>query len=340
MKQKIVLFALITLSIWSCDFTDKSEPLRDLVGPWTLQKMTFPAGYERHYPQDNQHVCLIIGSDSTFYNCRFHYTESGVAVLAGEMSKLGITAVSDSEYQLSDNGNTRPLMVINDSTIMTQHHGVQYTWLKDRTLSPRCVKEICDIVTEVSINPGTGLMQYVVSTGERELQSINYRLACLILLLSVVLLSVAIYAYRTLQRKKHIERRLEQISEEQAFRPNRVAQAMQDVMDDFFASDYYRDLKHKVTQGAMLKPQDWRDMEDRLRAVSPDFIRHLSALCHMSVTEWRVCLLIKLRFTPTEIAGTLAKEPSSISSIRSRLYKKIFDKPGSSKDWDAFIMSL
>jgi hypothetical protein len=43
---------------------------------------------------------------------------------------------------------------------------------------------------------------------------------------------------------------------------------------------------------------------------------------------------------PIEIASVLCKDKSTISSIRKRLYKKVFDKEGSGKDWDEFILSL
>ena len=41
-----------------------------------------------------------------------------------------------------------------------------------------------------------------------------------------------------------------------------------------------------------------------------------------------VCLLLKLNASPSEIAGVLCKDTSSISSIRSRLFYKVFDKKG------------
>ncbi len=56
MKLKVTLLALTILSLWGCSKPDTSEELYGLPGTWLLQKMTYPAGYERHYPQDKQHV--------------------------------------------------------------------------------------------------------------------------------------------------------------------------------------------------------------------------------------------------------------------------------------------
>ena len=64
------------------------------------------------------------------------------------------------------------------------------------------------------------------------------------------------------------------------------------------------------------------------------------SLYSMSPVEYQVCLLLKLNATPSEIATVLCKDASSISTVRSRLYGKVFGKKGSSKEWDEFIRSL
>ncbi len=340
MRLKLAFLALTLLPLWSCHQSRLSEELYGLPGTWLLRKMTYPAGYERHYPQDRQHVCLIIGGDTTLYQSRFNYTESGVVVLAGDVEKSRIEPAGDNEYRILRNGAMRPLTVLDDTTIVIQLYGVQYTWTRDRQMGEQCVREICNIVSNANDNPDGEPTQYVISTSERELKYANYRLLCSLLLLLFLLATVCIYALRTYRRKKYIERRLSQIREELSFRPRQVAQVMQGVADEFFASDYYRMLRQKIDAGKVLSPGEWKELEKHLKSVFPDFMRHFSALCQLSVTEWRVCLLIRLRFTPTEIAGTLAKETSTISIIRSRLYRKVFGKNGSSKDWDNFILSL
>ncbi len=340
MTHKLFLLALVLLPLVGCNKSTHPEESNALHGAWILQKLTYPAGYERHYPQDKQNVCLILSKDTTLYSCWFTYTETGVVVLTGDMEKSRIEPDGDGKLLIMQRGAMRPLTVHNDTTITTQLYGVQYTWRRDTQLGEQCVQEICNIVTHAKETPDGELTRYAISTTERELQDTNYRLLALLLVLKLTLVFLVIYARRTYQRKRHIERRLAQIKDELSVRPRQVAQVMQDVVDEFFVSDYYRTLRQKITQGKVLNPQEWRELEERLRSVFPDFMRHLSALCRLSTTEWRVCLLIKLRFTPTEIASTLAKETSTVSSIRSRLYKKVFSKNGSSKDWDTFILSL
>ncbi len=340
MKLKLALLTLTLLSLCGCRQSAPSAESHDLTGTWLLRKTTYPEGYERHYPQNKVHVCLIIDPDTTLYRSNFIFSENGVIILAGDKERSRIEPDSVNEYHILRKGAMRPLTILDDTTMVIQLYGVQYTWTRNTQMSEQCVREIRDIVTHATEDPESEPTQYVISTAERELQDTNYRLLCALLLLVLVLAAVGIYARHTYQRKRHIERRLAQIKEESSFRPRQVAQVMQSVVDEFFVSDYYRTLRQKIAQGKVLNPLEWRELEEQLRVVFPDFVRHLSALCRLSPTEWRVCLLIKLRFTPTEIAGTLAKETSTVSSIRSRLYGKVFGKNGGSKDWDNFILSL
>ena len=86
--------------------------------------------------------------------------------------------------------------------------------------------------------------------------------------------------------------------------------------------------------------QEWKELDRRLKVVFPRFSSSLYGLFNLSPTEYQLCMLLKIRSTPSEIALVLKKDKSTISSIRRRLYKKVFDKDGSGKDWDEFILSL
>lgn len=47
-----------------------------------------------------------------------------------------------------------------------------------------------------------------------------------------------------------------------------------------------------------------------------------------------------MRIRQKDIATVLYKTPNAISSIRARLYQKVFLKKGKATDWDDFIMTL
>ena len=157
------------------------------------------------------------------------------------------------------------------------------------------------------------------------------------------MLALAVTAWTTFrwrQRNKYLERQLKDIKEERELRPQPVQHAMEEVEKAFVESDDYQNLRRRITRGERLTDADWSDMEERMKAVYPGFSNHLYSLYDMSEQEYRVCLLLKLRVPPSEIATVMIKDVSTISSMRSRLYRKVFNRKGGAKDWDEFIASL
>jgi hypothetical protein len=108
----------------------------------------------------------------------------------------------------------------------------------------------------------------------------------------------------------------------------------------FFASDEYEALHKRIISGQQLTKQEWTDVEQMLKTVYPGFTIQLRGLLPMSELEYQTCLLIKLRIPPKDIASVLIRDVSTISTVRSRLYNKVFGKKGSTKDWDNFILSI
>ena len=95
-----------------------------------------------------------------------------------------------------------------------------------------------------------------------------------------------------------------------------------------------------MASGHRMKDEDWQDLEGQVRRAYPGFISQLRNLYTMSELEYQVCLLIKLRIAPSDIAAVLVRDVSTISTVRSRLYKKVFGRKGGAKEWDEFILSI
>ncbi len=340
MKHTFIILSLIATVLCGCA-EHKEETPQGLQGAWTITKKTYPMDeISVDYPQNGYSYCLIFDEDSVYYSCHLQSTASGIIVTAGEKGNYELRPAGNNSFIFLQDGELRPLTFPNDSTLVLQNYGVKYTYVRNTEMSEQRIDEIRSVVTQAASNPDNEVMRYVLSTTEKELQTTNHRLAYSLIALLLAVTLVLQYTFRTLKQKKHIERQLVRIREEHELRPQPVAQALQQVETDFFASDYYLTLQHNIVTGKNLSRTDWQELEEHCKTVFPDFLRDLSALCKMSVMEWRVCLLIKLKFSPSEIANALCKETSTISSTRSRLYKKIFDKQGSTKDWDNFILSL
>lgn len=162
----------------------------------------------------------------------------------------------------------------------------------------------------------------------------------LIIWLVLIVLFFAAQVFYFFYRKRQLERALAELQEEIEERPAVIAEATQTARDELYESPWYVDLSRRLSEGERLTDADWTEVAHQVRRIFPHFRSSLYNVCRLSDTEFRVCLLLKLHITPAEIATALCKEKSTVSSIRSRLYTKVFGRKGSSKDWDDFIESL
>ena len=124
------------------------------------------------------------------------------------------------------------------------------------------------------------------------------------------------------------------------YTPLQVKQAVAEDESKFLASDDYHSLQRRIASGNRLKEQDWSNVEEQMKHAWPGFSSQLRTLYPMSELEYQVCMLIKLRMPPTDIATVLARDISTISTVRSRLYKKVFGRKGGAREWDEFILSI
>ncbi len=115
---------------------------------------------------------------------------------------------------------------------------------------------------------------------------------------------------------------------------NQIFRQMLDVSPVTFMINK-RELEHEI-----LSSEDWEDIEGFFKANNPDFVSALLSLHSFTTIEWHVTLLVKLGLNPKSIGTLIPTSQSSVSSIRRRLFEKIFDKKGNSSDWDNFIRNL
>ena len=101
-------------------------------------------------------------------------------------------------------------------------------------------------------------------------------------------------------------------------------------------------LKNGLTKGESLNTtKALVELEKCVNDIYPEFKHKLIRICGVNITEYNVSLLLKSGFSPSEISKLLSKSNETISSIRRRLMKKVFNqKNASPKLWDEFISSL
>ncbi len=337
-----ILFLLVTAALMLAGCSESEENDGTIFSQnkvWSLREITYPAGVSSQYPNGSGTYLAIYDNDSTRYECHWSFDDKADAILPQSKSLYLLIDKGGGEYLYLENGMPYPLTVLNDTTITIQHYGIVYTWQVEHSIYKRKMDEIRDLLVGLDYEDGKKYERFTFTKKEHELEEQNSMLGIYLTALLAVLAVVACLFLRTYRNKRRIETELLRLKTEQENRPQILTEALKNVEDEWLASDEYARL-HKQIESGTLSYDDWSLMERQLNKIYPNFTHTLENLHHMSQMEHRVCMLIKLRVTPSEMAAVLNKEASTISTTRSRLYQKIFDKKGGAKDWDEFVMSL
>lgn len=337
MKQAIVILLSI-MSLVGQRQGNEAKPGGNnysIVGVWMMVSETAPDGQEIPQIYNQYTRCKIYDADSTYYTVQLHAVGDEMMIIAHETGRYRLT---DSVYM--ERNRVMPFKWVNDTTFVTVFNGYKEKMVRSQTMTEERIQELRNLVKKYPNDSDAPVKHFVLSTTERKLKAKNRVFLYIIIFMTLASFGVSMYVYRLRKRTREIERKLFEIKEEHDLRPMLVADAMRQVEKEFYLSDYYTALRHRIEAGDNIKPAEWKDLEQRLKGIYPRFSNTLFGLHKLSTTEYQVCLLTKIRTTPTEIAIVLKKDKSTISSIRKRLYKKVFGKEGNSKDWDEFILSL
>jgi len=333
-----VILAFIILEGYTQNTTNEGgsdDKERSVFGAWVMKSETAPDGRVAESIYTGYTRCKIFDADSIYYSVQLHAVGDEMMIIAHEMGRYHL---NDSLYMERD--RVMPFEWVDDTTFITTFEGYKELMVRSSTMTEERMEEIRELVRQHPNDGNSPVKHFVLSTTERMLKAKNREFLYIIVGMCLVAVGVAVYVWQLRKRKREVERKLAEIEEEHTLRPALVADAMKQVEAAFFQSDYYLALRRRIEAGDNIKPNEWKELEQHLKAIYPRFISSLYGLYNLSPTEYQVCLLTKIRSTPKEMADVLCKDKSTISSIRKRLYKKVFGKDGSGKEWDEFILSL
>ena len=340
--KKILFILAISPLLLGCSHVEKEQKKFLLQGVWLARHGEFPTGETWDYSTEEGDIfCRIFDGDSMTYKCRLSVTGGSIVVLPLDKCEVTMINKGGGEILYLEDGDPRPLTIINDSTITIQMNGVRNTWVRDDKITQEWGAEMRDLIANATSSEARSDIQYyVLSAKEREQGSVIHGLVFVIMGIVVAMLILVQVIVSNQRSKRQLQQQLRQIQEEYESRPQPVRQAMMEVEEAFFTSEAYIALHKRITNGVALKEQDWDEIEKFLKQVYPGFTSKLRSLYRMSELEYQVCLLIKLRIAPKDIANVLFRDVSTISTVRSRLYKKVFGQKGGTKEWDEFILSI
>ena len=105
----------------------------------------------------------------------------------------------------------------------------------------------------------------------------------------------------------------------------------------FMCSDVYRKF---VQAHGKLSEDDWSQLIEYIDATYPNFIARLLELYPMKELEIRVCILLKMNLPLSQISEITIKSKQAITSIRKRLYEKVYEQKGTPEQWDNLVKTL
>lgn len=96
-------------------------------------------------------------------------------------------------------------------------------------------------------------------------------------------------------------------------------------------------LAHDYTE---LNEEDWKELQRSIDATFKKFSSRLYSLYPLSEIEFKICLLIKIGISVTNIALLTGRTKPTITSARRKMYEKVYKKKEAPEMWDQFILSL
>lgn len=338
MKKVLCILAMSSL-VLGCGKAGKEPAGYLLDGVWTLTHAELPMGDSHDFGENT--YCRIYDGDSMMYECFLN--TSGTSLVLAPIEECGITLIDrgHGDVLYLQEKDPHPLVLVNDTTVIIQESGTRFTWIRSEEMTREWRVAMREIITNaVRTEEDAEAHHYVLSAKEREQKGIIHGLVFVLMGIVVALMVLVQIVVTNHRSKRRLQLQLKQIQEEHDTRPQPVRQAMMEVEEAFFASEQYAELRRLTANGRHITAEDWDEMERQLKQVYPGFTSQLRGLRPLSELEYQVCLLIKLRIAPKDMANVLCRDVSTISTVRSRLYQKVFGRKGGAKEWDDFIQSI
>lgn len=95
-----------------------------------------------------------------------------------------------------------------------------------------------------------------------------------------------------------------------------------------------------TSRGYTIERRDWKQLRSTVEEFFPTFMSQVDKENNMPETDLRVCLLVKARFSPSDIDYLMQMKHSYATNARKRLHERIFGFPGSATDFDKKILFI
>ena len=161
----------------------------------------------------------------------------------------------------------------------------------------------------------------------RSMRTVIWLLAVIVLLLASTLGAVLYHR----RRIAHLHRKIDELNQRYL---------SWHIDEELLTAEPVTRLHRLADRGQAATSDDWAQLQQLLRQKAPDFLARLNAAAPLTPKEQNVCLLIRLRFIPSELAVLTATSPQTITNMRVRLLQKLFHEKGGARDFDARMQEM
>ena len=102
---------------------------------------------------------------------------------------------------------------------------------------------------------------------------------------------------------------------------------------------YIRFRNHCKHPQQVITKEDWKALEDKVDEYLPNFRKKVDPNHNMKPTDYYICMLIRLYFTPSEIAAFLDITLQNLYSRRKQLLKSVFNIMGKPEEFDRLLQN-
>lgn len=134
---------------------------------------------------------------------------------------------------------------------------------------------------------------------------------------------------------KQLQKRLE------AYGQSLTSRKQQTIESKLTETDIYQRLRHLVTHPReKVSQEEWKQLRDMIDQTLPGFHSTLYNAYQLKPSDYDICILDRLYFSPSEIAMLTGNGLSNISMKRTRMLEKLFHITGKGEQFDTLIRNI
>ncbi|WP_288309427.1 hypothetical protein [uncultured Prevotella sp.] len=108
----------------------------------------------------------------------------------------------------------------------------------------------------------------------------------------------------------------------------------------FLESEVFKKLMLAISGGENVKFEDWDELFATVNRIYPSYKDNIAKFCRMSEIQMKVCVLLKIGMSFSDISVLVIRSKDTVYSICTRLYFKNFKTKGTASKWAELMRSL